>query len=91
MAYFGIGVIALAIVLVLGRAFVSADVRMLVRTIRYVVGGLLMASGLGMALVKAIIELHGGWVALESEPGAGATFACHIPDSAPGEGGGPLG
>ena len=52
MAYFGIGVIVLAIVLVLGRAFVGADVRMLVRTIRYVVGGLLMASGLGMALAE---------------------------------------
>lgn len=48
-------------------------------------------AGLGMALVKAIVELHGGWVALESEPGAGATFACHIPDGAPGEGGVPLG
>lgn len=35
--------------------------------------------GLGLALVKAIVELHGGWVALESEPGAGATFTCHFP------------
>jgi hypothetical protein len=37
------------------------------------------AAGLGLALVKALVELHGGWVALESEPGAGATFACHLP------------
>ena len=38
--------------------------------------------GLGLALVKALIELHGGWVALESEPGAGATFTCHLPETA---------
>jgi signal transduction histidine kinase len=39
-------------------------------------------QGLGLALVKALVELHGGWVALESEPGAGATFACHLPEAA---------
>ncbi len=38
--------------------------------------------GLGLTLVKALTELHGGWVALESEPGAGATFTCHLPEEA---------
>jgi signal transduction histidine kinase len=38
--------------------------------------------GLGLALVKALIELHGGWVALESEPGKGAVFTCHLPEIA---------
>src|SRR5690606_14941064 len=39
--------------------------------------------GLGLALVKALTELHGGWGALESEPGHGATFPCALPDAAP--------
>ncbi|MBC6981551.1 PAS domain-containing sensor histidine kinase [Caulobacter sp. 17J80-11] len=38
--------------------------------------------GLGLALVKALVELHGGWVALQSEPGAGATFTMHLPEQA---------
>jgi PAS domain S-box-containing protein len=38
--------------------------------------------GLGLALVRSLVELHGGWVSLESEPGTGATFTCHLPEIA---------
>jgi len=38
--------------------------------------------GLGLALVRALVELHGGWVELQSEPGAGAQFTCHLPEQA---------
>ena len=42
-----------------------------------------------VALVKALVELHGGWVALESEPGSGAAFTCHLPERAEGAAGHP--
>jgi len=40
--------------------------------------------GVGLALVKALIELHGGWAEVESEPGKGATFILHLPLEADG-------
>ncbi len=39
-------------------------------------------AGLGLALVKSFVEMHGGWVALQSEPGRGVTVTCHLPASA---------
>jgi signal transduction histidine kinase len=36
-------------------------------------------AGLGLALVKEIAQLHGGWVELKSEPGKGTTVSCHLP------------
>ena len=39
-------------------------------------------AGLGLALVKDIALLHGGWVELKSEPGKGTLVACHLPAEA---------
>lgn len=43
-------------------------------------------AGLGLALVRSFVEMHGGWVALSSEPGRGVTVTCHLPAHAPAAG-----
>lgn len=45
--------------------------------------------GLGLALVKALAEMHGGSVALESEPGQGAVFIIDLPVRAAVQGSAP--
>ncbi|MEL7561788.1 HAMP domain-containing sensor histidine kinase [Dehalogenimonas sp. 4OHTPN] len=45
-------------------------------------GEKLSGLGLGLALSKMIIELHGGRVWVESEPGHGATFGLALPTAA---------
>ena len=35
--------------------------------------------GVGLAVVKEIVDRHGGWVQVEGEKGLGATFTIHIP------------
>ena len=36
-------------------------------------------AGLGLSLVKSLVELHGGTVSIESTPKAGTTISCHLP------------
>jgi signal transduction histidine kinase len=46
-------------------------------------GGRAAGVGLGLSLVKQIVELHGGRVELDSAPDKGTTVTCVVPESAP--------
>ncbi|MBQ7217119.1 MAG: two-component sensor histidine kinase, partial [Synergistaceae bacterium] len=39
-------------------------------------------SGVGLAIVKASVEAHGGKITVESEKGKGSTFTITLPQSA---------
>ena len=40
-------------------------------------------TGIGLSLVKELVELHGGAIQVESTPGAGATFVVTLPVKSP--------
>jgi signal transduction histidine kinase len=40
-------------------------------------------TGLGLALAKRFVELHGGTIRVESRPGEGATFSFTLPQQVP--------
>jgi PAS domain S-box-containing protein len=47
-------------------------------------------TGLGLSIVNGIVEKHGGWIEVESTPGAGSEFTLYFPatmelESIPGE------
>lgn len=42
-------------------------------------------TGLGLALVQQIAQMHGGYMTLESEAGSGSTFTLHLPAAAKSE------
>ena len=35
--------------------------------------------GIGLAVVKEIVDRHGGWIQVEGKKGEGACFTIHIP------------
>ncbi|MFM9938038.1 MAG: ATP-binding protein [Hyphomicrobiaceae bacterium] len=43
--------------------------------------------GLGLSIVRGLIDLHGGTLRIESEPGSGSRFIVRLPADVPGEAG----
>jgi signal transduction histidine kinase len=53
----------------------------------HAIGSVAVGSGIGLAVVREIVEWHGGVVRVEDAPGGGARFVVHLPgwrDALPG-------
>jgi signal transduction histidine kinase len=50
---------------------------------RHAVERQIHGNGLGLSLVKRIVEAHGGRVTVKSAPGEGSTFILHLPAASP--------
>jgi signal transduction histidine kinase len=65
-----------------GVGIASEDQAMVFEEFRQAGGDVLRkaeGTGLGLALVKRFVELHGGAVTLDSAPGHGSTFRFTLP------------
>jgi len=66
-----------------GVGIAAADqARMFEKFVR-VGSGRQSGAGLGLALVRSLIDLHAGTVSLSSEQGKGTTVVCRIPAAGP--------
>src|SRR4030095_11542439 len=46
---------------------------------REAVAAQIEGSGVGLSIVKQIVEAHGGKIDVKSRPGSGSTFTLHLP------------
>lgn len=45
----------------------------------YATSGVREWTGLGLAICKRLVEMHGGSIGIDSEPGSGSRFYCTVP------------
>lgn len=59
------------------------DLKRIFEPFEQVAGGTRQGAGLGLAISKRIVELHGGRLTVSSQPGTGSTFILTFPKAAP--------